>query len=152
MTMTLQEISDRLEIQELFVDYTQAIDRRNWDALDDVFTPDAWIDYSSTGGSKGDLPSTKEFLAKAMLLFVSFQHMVGTSKIVVDGDTATSTSILHNPMTLPAEGDTPPQTFFVGLWYHDKLVRTADGWRIKERVEELSYMHNVPANFTPPEL
>ena len=45
MTMTLQEISDRFEIQELFVDYTQAIDRRNWDALDDVFTPDAHIDY-----------------------------------------------------------------------------------------------------------
>ena len=66
MTMTLQEISDRLEIQELFVDYTQAIDRRNWDALDDVFTADAHIDYASTGGSVGDLPSTKEFLTNYM--------------------------------------------------------------------------------------
>jgi len=152
MTMTLQEISDRLEIQELFVDYTQAIDRRNWDELDDVFTADAFIDYASTGGSAGDLPSTKEFLAKAMPMFQSFQHMVGTSKIVVDGDTATATSILHNPMTLPAKDGEPPHTFFVGVWYHDKLVRTANGWRIKERVEELSFMHNVPAGFTPPEL
>ena len=124
MTMTLQEISDRLEIQELFVDYTQAIDRRNWDALDDVFTADAHIDYASTGGSVGDLPSTKEFLAQAMPMFKSFQHLVGTSKIVVDGDTATATSILHNPMVLPQK-DGPPRTFFVGVWYHDKLVRTA---------------------------
>lgn len=150
MTMTLQEISDRLEIQELFVDYSQAIDRRNWDALDAVFTPDAFIDYSSTGGSSGDLASTKEFLAQAMPMFKTFQHMVGTSKIVVDGDTATATSILHNPMTFPAQGDESPRTFFVGVWYHDKLVRTSDGWRIKERVEELSYMHNAPDGVAPP--
>jgi hypothetical protein len=74
MTMSLQEISDRLEIQELLVDYTQAIDRRNWDALDDVFTDDAFIDYAETGGSAGDLPSTKEFLAQAMPMFKSFQR------------------------------------------------------------------------------
>ncbi len=148
MTMTLQEISDRLEIQELFVDYTQAIDRRNWDALDDVFTADAHIDYASTGGSVGDLPSTKEFLAQAMPMFKSFQHLVGTSKIVVDGDTATATSILHNPMVLPQK-DGPPRTFFVGVWYHDKLVRTADGWRIKERVEEVCYFHNAPDGIAP---
>jgi hypothetical protein len=150
MTMTLQEISDRLEIQELFVDYTQAIDRRNWDALDDVFTADAFIDYAETGGSKGDLPSTKEFLAQAMPMFKTFQHMVGTSKIVVDGDTATATSICHNPMVLPGENGGAPRTFYVGLWYHDKLVRTADGWRIKERVEELSYFHNAPEAMVPP--
>src|SRR5438876_5531889 len=112
MALSLEEISDRLAIQDLLVDYCHAIDSQNWDALDDVFTPDAFIDYSSTGGSKGDLPSTKEFLAQAMPMFKSFQHLVGTSKIVVDGDTATATSILHNPMVLPAQGDGAPCTFF----------------------------------------
>jgi hypothetical protein len=29
-------------------------------------------------------------------------------------------------------------------------VRTADGWRIKERVEELCYFHNAPDGMTPP--
>ena len=53
MTMTLQEISDRLEIQELFVDYTQAIDCRNWDGVDDVFTADAHIDFQEI--AEGDL-------------------------------------------------------------------------------------------------
>ena len=32
-------------------------------------------------------------------------------------------------------------------WYCDKLVRTPDGWRIQERVEEGSYFHNVPPDF-----
>ena len=55
MTMSLQEISDRLEIQDLMVRYSYAIDNRDWDALDDVFTPDAHIDYSVFGGSVGTL-------------------------------------------------------------------------------------------------
>jgi hypothetical protein len=38
---------------------------------------------------------------------------------------------------------------FVGVWYHDKLVRTAAGWRIKERVEELCYFHNEPPGMAP---
>src|SRR5580658_1285269 len=93
--LTLQEISDRLEIQELLANYSHAIDQRDWDALDDVFTPDALIDYSEMGGSVGDLPSTKEFLAGAMPRFASFQHMVATSKLHFDGDTATGRTICH---------------------------------------------------------
>ena len=42
---SLQEISDRLEIQQLLVDYSTAIDQRRFDDLDRVFTEDAYIDY-----------------------------------------------------------------------------------------------------------
>jgi hypothetical protein len=38
------------------------------------------------------------------------------------------------------------QIMFIGLWYRDRLVRTAAGWRIKERVEESCFVHNVPAS------
>ena len=43
------EISDRLEIQQLIVDYSTAIDTRRFDDLDAVFTPDAYIDYTRSG-------------------------------------------------------------------------------------------------------
>jgi hypothetical protein len=33
---------------------------------------------------------------------------------------------------------------FVGLWYRDVFVRTAKGWRIRERYEERIFDHNVP--------
>src|SRR5580692_5606052 len=46
MTKSLQELSDRLEIQDLMVAYSYAIDHRQWEDLDDVFTADAIIDYS----------------------------------------------------------------------------------------------------------
>src|SRR3954451_5313657 len=142
MTMSLQEISDRMEIQDLLVAYTYALDFQDWDAFERVFTPDAFIDYSQMGGSVGDLPSTLEFLKTAMPTFPSYQHMVATSQIVLDGDTAEVKTILHNPMAM-GEGDDAP-LMLCGLWYLDKVVRTPDGWRIKERREEKSYMRVFP--------
>ena len=62
MTLSIQEISDRLEIQDLLVAYSHAIDSHDWDALDDVFTPDAVIDYTEMGAPRGNLTETKAFL------------------------------------------------------------------------------------------
>jgi hypothetical protein len=142
--MSMQEISDRLEIQDLMVRYSYAIDSRDWDALDQVFTPDAHIDYSVFGGSVGDLDETKKFLAEAMPMFSTLQHMVSGTTMAIDGDAATTKTQCHNPMTM---GDPEnPDLMLCGLWYVDKLVRTADGWRIKERVEEKVYMRVLPGS------
>jgi hypothetical protein len=42
--LSLEEISDRLEIEQLLVDYSTTIDQRRFDDLDRVFTADAYID------------------------------------------------------------------------------------------------------------
>jgi hypothetical protein len=42
--LSLEEISDRLEIEQLLVDYSTAIDQRRFHDLDRVFTPNAYID------------------------------------------------------------------------------------------------------------
>jgi hypothetical protein len=144
MTLDIQEISDRLELQDLLVAYSYAIDTRNWDALDDVFTPDAVIDYTEMGGTRGNLTETKAFLASALATFAGFQHMVATSQLTLDGDTAHGRTICHNPMILEREDGTS-RVMFCGLWYRDTFVRTPDGWRIRERYEEKSYFHNWPS-------
>jgi|ERR1700733_5114856 len=146
--LSLQEISDRLEIQDLLARYSHAIDRRDWNALDDIFTPDAHIDYSEMGGATGTLPEIKIYLARALERFSGFQHLVGTTELKLEGDTATAKTICHNPMILQVDGKDWP--FFCGLWYHDKLVRTEAGWRIATRSEEKSYFFNVPPSFSPP--
>jgi hypothetical protein len=147
--MTLQEISDRLEIQDLMVAYSHAVDTRDWDAFDDVFTADATIDYTEMGGSRGTLTETKDFLRNVMPHFSSFQHMVATSKVTLNGDTADGRTICYNPMVMDA-GNGDPHVFFCGLWYRDHFVRTPAGWRIKERYEEKSYTYNMPKDFTVP--
>jgi hypothetical protein len=60
---SLEEISDRLEIQDLQVAYSHAIDFKRFDELDDVFTPDAHIDYTVFGGPAGSYPEIKKYLA-----------------------------------------------------------------------------------------
>jgi hypothetical protein len=139
MALTLQEISDRMEIQDLLVDYSHAIDTRSWDALDQVFTPDAFIDYTAMGGVEGRLPEIKAWLAKTMPIFSSTQHMVATSKVTIDGDVAEGRTICHNPMIFAGDEE-KPNIMMCGLWYRDKFVRTGDGWRIAERIEEKSYI------------
>jgi 3-phenylpropionate/cinnamic acid dioxygenase small subunit len=148
--MSMQEISDRLEIQDLFARYSFAIDDRDWARLDEVFTPDARIDYSETGGAAGGFEEIKAWLPDALARFPKYQHMVATTQLKLDGDRATSRTILFNPMTYEVDGER--QVFFIGLWYRDRLVRTEKGWRIAERYEEMAYVHNAPEMPATPEI
>ncbi|HEY4545113.1 MAG TPA: nuclear transport factor 2 family protein [Pedomonas sp.] len=142
-----QELSDRAEIQDLITRYAYAIDDRDWDALDNVFTADAIIDYSEAGGARGTVAEIKEYLAGAMARFPAFQHLSTTTRLQIDGDRAKARTILFNPMVMEHEGQ--ERVFFVGLWYNDELVRTLDGWRIAHRYEQMSWTYNTPPGMMP---
>ncbi len=141
--MSLQQISDRLEIQDRIARYSFAIDERDWDALDEIFTPDARIDYSETGGAAGSLAEIKRWLPLALERFPDFQHLAATTKLDLEEHRATSRTILFNPMVHEAE-DGSRSVFFIGLWYRDRWVRTEAGWRISERYEEMSWVKDPP--------
>ena len=131
--LSLEEISDRLEIQDLLVAYSTAIDKRRFDDLDRVFTADAYIDYRAMGGVDGRYPEVKAWLAQVLPNFPAYAHMLGNVDVSIDGDTATSRTLCFNPMVL---GGDDGQVLFCGLWYDDEFVRTAEGWRMTKRVEE----------------
>ncbi len=57
--LSLEEISDRLEIQQLLIDYSTAIDQKRFDDLDAVFTPDATSTTASPAVSKGGSPRSR---------------------------------------------------------------------------------------------
>ncbi|NKY87175.1 nuclear transport factor 2 family protein [Nocardia veterana] len=144
--LSLQEISDRLEIEDLMVRYSHAVDTRNWDLLDEIFTADAYIDYSAMGGACGGLPEIKKFLAAVMPNFPAFQHLISNSAITVDGDSATARTMCHNPMLVGEEGK--QNLMLCGLWYLDTFTRVDGAWRIARRVEEKSYMFLAAAPTT----
>ena len=95
----------------------------------------------------GNLDETKQFLGEAMPMFshpaahgVGHHHHLHGDADPPDG--AETRTQCHNPMTM---GDAEhPDLMVCGLWYVDKLVRTADGWRIQERVEDKVYMKVFP--------
>ncbi len=133
--LSLEEISDRLEIQQLLIDYSTAIDRKRFDDLDRVFTPDAYIDYRVTGGIDGRFPEVKAWLKDVLPNFPAYYHMLGNVDIRVTGDTGSSRAICFNPMVMGGSNQDESQIYFVGIWYEDEFVRTADGWRMTRRVE-----------------
>jgi hypothetical protein len=129
--LALAEISDRLEIQQLLVDYSTAIDQRRFDDLDKIFTADAYIDYRAMGGIDGVYPQVKAWLSDVLPNFPAYYHLVGNFDIRLAGDAATGRTMCFNPMKLSGDG----QILFCALWYDDEFVRTPDGWRMTRRVE-----------------
>jgi len=129
---------DKHEIQSLLTRYCTSIDSKQYDGLDTVFTPDAYIDYSASGGTTGKFPEVKAWLAEVLAMFSMTQHVIANFEISVNGDEATSRCVFYNPMQFANPEDTKPM-FWVGGYYNDKLVRTSDGWRIRERVEDMSW-------------
>jgi hypothetical protein len=140
--MSLQELSDRREIEDQLIAYSYAVDFHRWDDLDAIFTPDAVLDFTASGGEKGDLPAIKQFFDRALNLFTGHQHLMGNVRVQLDGDTATSQTMCHNPMYLDADNGNR-SVLFVGIWYHDTWRRTPDGWRIATRTQQLGYVHGL---------
>jgi hypothetical protein len=137
--MDLQTLADRLEINDLLNRYADSVDRQDWDQLATCFTPDAHIDYSASGGAEGSYPEVAKWLADTLKLFAMTQHFVTNSHVSIDGDAATGRAYFYNPMTLTgADGGT--DFLIVGGYYKDDYARTANGWRITNRREEMAFM------------
>ncbi len=94
-------MSDRLEIEGVVVRYTRAIDTGDWDKLDTVFTPDAEIDYTESGGIADTYPAVKAWLAEVLpAFFPKRMHSLAQVDIALDGDEAICTAYFHNPMPM----------------------------------------------------
>ncbi len=136
--MDLQALSDRAEIIDLITRYATAVDTRDWDAYRSVFTADARIDYTSAGGIAGSVSEMCAWLEQVLSMFSATQHLVTNFQIQVDGDEATATAIVLNPMQLEGQ-----PVWTMGGWYHHRLVRTPEGWRSRELVEETSWTQGM---------
>ena len=140
--MDVQEISDRLEIESLLVRYTRAIDSGDWDRLDTVFTPDAAIDYTATGGIAAHYPEVKSWLAQMLPIFPRRMHSLHQVDSRIDGDSAVVAAYFHNPMGMPQDEGPDHLVEFGGIYHHD-LVRTPDGWRSRRLFEELVWKRGM---------
>jgi hypothetical protein len=146
MTLSLQEISDRMEIQELLVRYCYAVDDRDWQAYRKVFASDAVLDDTVTGGIRSDVEEHVAFMKKALSKILISQHAISTILLDIRGDQAGARVHCSCPMVVDL-GEGKRQVFFQGLWYRDRLTRTPEGWRISELVEEGYWNHNLPTGF-----
>lgn len=149
MTGDLAYLLDRQEIDDLLTRYANVLDTRRWADLGTVFTPDAVLDYRSAGGIRGSLEEVGEWLAAVLPVFTWTQHLVFNRAVDLrpGADTATSHADFSNPNGAVIDG--APWLFVVGGSYHDRMVRTPEGWRIRHRIEETLWWDN-PLPGLPP--
>ena len=102
--LSLEEISDRLEIQQLLIDYSTAIDRRDSTTSTGYSPPDAYIDYRAIGGIDGRFPEVKAWLARgAAELPGATPTCWATSTSASTATPRSSRTICFNPMVLGGE-------------------------------------------------
>ena len=141
--MTPQALADRQHIQDLMVRYCHALDERDWPAFHALFTADARLDFRAFGGPAGSAAELADYLAGALASMRGCQHTISTSRVDLDGDEARARTAAQ-VMMVSAGPQGQDHVLFAGLWYRDHLVRSPDGWRIRERVQEYAWTHNLP--------
>ena len=130
--MTLQELSDRIEIVDLLHRYATGLDTRDWELLASVFTADGVADYSSLELGVNDGPDAIVDLCRGALSGLdATQHTISNETIEVDGDRARARCYFQAQHVF--RGAPGGDNFIVAGIYEDDLVRTPAGWRIERR-------------------
>ena len=125
---TMRSPEDTLEIQAVVVRYGFMIDDRDWDALDQIFTEDAVVDYrlNDPPTGVGPIVGRDELLHQLRdVLSHPYQHMLVSH--VID-DVSDDEVVVRSKALLPIPGDR-----IADILYRDEVVRTPDGWRIKNK-------------------
>jgi len=139
MTQTLT-IEDRLLLHELPGVYGDAIDDRNWNALNRVFTTDAVFEVRGLVTMDG-LADIKRYMEEEGRHPLA--HLMVNIHIALDENGVKLFSRAIAPIT---RGDNPGkghQIFFGS--YYDTVIKTGAGWRVQHRIFSNERLHKRKA-------
>ena len=134
-----QAIADRVEIEALRGEFTDAAMMRDGDRLASLFTGDGVLRMPNVPAEfhgREEIRAGRERLVARWDFFVQTTHP-GT--IVLDGDTATGRAYIQE-IVRTLDG-LQGLNFAI---YHDRYQRTGDGWKFTERVYEVRYLDTSP--------
>lgn len=129
-------LADVMAIGDLAIAYSHAVDDRDWARFEALFTADAGIDYTASGGIAGTPAEVAAWMPAALEVFTWCLHSISTHEIRFTGPaTARGRVHLFNRNGVDWEGD-PELLDVVGL-YLDRYVSDGCRWRLAERVEKV---------------
>jgi ketosteroid isomerase-like protein len=135
----LQAIADRVEIEALRGEFTDAVMMRDYHRVASLFTPDGvWrmpkIPAELTG--RDEIRAWGERVPAFVDYLVQTTHP-GT--IQLDGDAASGRAYIQELIRL--RDGTSELNYAI---YHDRYRRTLDGWKFTGRVYEVRYLDTTP--------
>lgn len=150
----LATVMDRLAVDELITAYAVAVDDGDWTAYRMLFTADGRADYRSAGGIEGDAGQVAGWLAESLAVFAMRQHLIVNRQVRFGflehdtGDTASVRADYLNPMRFTTNGSPTAPDLVCGGRYGFTLLRTPEGWRLREVVVEEKW-RQLPAKAAP---
>ena len=135
----LQAIADRVEIEALRGEFTDAVMMRDYDRVASLFIRDGALrmpNIPAELAGREEIRAGGERLQRQWDFFVQTTHP-GT--IQLDGDTATGRAYMQE---LARARDGRSELNYA--IYHDRYQRTEDGWKFTERVYEVRYHDTTP--------
>jgi ketosteroid isomerase-like protein len=135
----LQAIADRLDLEALRAEFTDALMMRDYDRFASLFTQDgAWrIPYVDVGFAGRE--EIRAGIERMQDLWDYFVQTVHPGPVRIDGDTAAGRAYI---LEFGRMRDGRSELNY--SLYHDRYQRTADGWRFTERVYEVRYLDRTP--------
>jgi hypothetical protein len=135
------EALDRALITDLLARYSWALADRDWSTWKGVFADGAKVDYSTAGGPVGTPEQAADTFAGMMAMFDVNISSGGTVVIDFTGaDSAKVRSGYTMMMRIPGADGAQPTYMQAQGYYNDTMIRTAAGWRISDRYEQLVYV------------
>ncbi|NEE06923.1 nuclear transport factor 2 family protein [Streptomyces sp. SID7499] len=143
----MQAVADRLEIEALRAEATDAVMMRDYDRAASLFTPGGAVRWPHIGKEFVGREEIRAGIEWGQGLWEFFVQNVHPGVIRLDGDTAVGRAYIQE------FGRMRDGTSHLNhALYHDGYERTAEGWKFSERVYEVRYTDPSPlAGFPPPD-
>ncbi len=135
----LQGLADRVEIEALRGEFTDAAMMRDYERLASLFTPDGALRMPNI---PAELAGREQIIAFGERVPAVVDYLVQTTHpgtIQLDGDAASGRAYLQELGR--ARDGRSEQNFAI---YHDRYQRTGDGWKFTERRYEVRYHDTTP--------
>jgi ketosteroid isomerase-like protein len=134
-----QAIADRVEIEALRGEFTDAAMMRDRARLASLFTPDGALRMPNVPVELVGREQIQAWRDRREALVDYFVQTTHPGTIQLDGDTASGRAYLHEVIHL-RDGSSHLNYAI----YHDRYQRTGDGWKFTERVYEIRYLDTTP--------
>jgi ketosteroid isomerase-like protein len=140
-------VADRLAISDLVHAYAQGVDRRDADAVAQLFSDDGtFVAYATPGAAEPTSRSRgRPEITKAIgtaRYYRQTTHTIGNHLATLRGDHATGETRCVAYHVLDDDGS---ETLMVWhIRYLDSYVRRPEGWRISERVLRVDLVSHQP--------
>lgn len=140
----IQAIADRVEIEALRGELTDAVMMRDFDRVESLFTRDAAMRWPHIGREFVGSEAIRAGIEWGQGLWEFFVQNVHPGVIKLDGDTAVGRAYIQEFGRM-RDGS----SHLNYALYHDRYERTPDGWRFAERVYEVRYLDPSPLAGSP---